>query len=187
MSSLRRRSSLLGSGDEILASLNDSEGEGGLTPPPAKRPRRGPGGSSSDQGEPSSLQTASVSASHREVTDSALVLRAGESSSSGGQRAEEGSLSSYSAMQSNGVIHENGTSSSDFAVNGLVSLGKSNGCEESVLCEGREEGVSGPGGGGGTRRVGSTPVRKRKQRQLSQKDTDIVRLIGQHLREMGFK
>ncbi len=176
MPSLRRGSSLLEGGDEILASLNDSEGEGGLTPPPAKRPRLGPGGSS-NQGEPSSIQTASVSSTS---TDSALL---GESS---GGRSEQSSLS---AMQSNGVIHENGTSS-DFAVNGLVGVVKSNGCEESVLCEeGREEeeGVSGASGSGGTQRLGSVHVRKRKQRQLSRKDTDIVRLIGQHLREMGFK
>ena len=100
---------------------------------------------------------------------------------------EEGSLPSCSAMQSNGVIHENGTSS-DFAVNGLVGVVKSNGCEESVLCEEREEeGVSGASGSAGTHRVSSLHTRKRKQRQLSRKDTDIVRLIGQHLREMGFK
>ena len=30
-------------------------------------------------------------------------------------------------------------------------------------------------------------VRKRPQRQLTGMDADIVRLIGQHLREMGFK
>ena len=30
-------------------------------------------------------------------------------------------------------------------------------------------------------------VRKRPQRQLTGTDADIVRLIGQHLRELGFK
>ncbi len=105
---------------------------------------------------------------------------AGESS---GGPAEEASCT---AMQSNGVIHENGTSSSDIAVNGLLS--KSNGCdEEDILCGDKGEGM-GVGGGGETQRsMGSVLVRKRKQRQLSRKDTDIVRLIGQHLREMGFR
>lgn len=152
-----------------------------MTPPPAKRPRLGPGGSS-DQGESSSAQAPSISSS-REGPESALSRVVGESS---GGTAEEGSLPSCSAMQSNGVIHENGTSS-DFAVNGLVGVVKSNGCEESVLCDDKEEEVSGVSGSGGTQRVGSVHFRKRKQRQLSRKDTDIVRLIGQHLREMGFK
>ena len=102
---------------------------------------------------------------------------------SGGGTVESSSPSS-SDMQSNGVIHENGTSSdftsSDFAVNGLS---KSNGRdvreeEEAVgtTVVGDSEHVSGP-----------VLIRKRKQKQLSKKDSDIVRLIGQHLREMGFK
>lgn len=96
-------------------------------------------------------------------------------------------------MQSNGVIHENGTSTSDLAVNGLVGVVKSNGCEEGVFCEDRgeeeEEGeLNGASGTtGGLQRLNSVHVRKRKHRQLSRKDTDIIRLIGQHLREMGFK
>lgn len=84
-------------------------------------------------------------------------------------------------MQANGVIHENGTSTSEFAVNGLGGVVKSNGCEN-VSCE--EEGGLGVGGASGHVAV---PLRKRKHRQLSSKDTDIIRLIGQHLREMGFK
>ena len=92
---------------------------------------------------------------------------------------------SSSAMQSNGVIHENGTtSSSDFAVNGLSSVVKSNGCD-GIKFEGEEE--VGVASGGESKHVGPVLTRKRKQRQLSRKDTDIVRLIGQHLREMGFK
>ena len=88
-------------------------------------------------------------------------------------------------MQANGVIHENGTSASEFAVNGLGGGGgviKSNGCED-VTCQEEEEDLNVGGASGHV----AVPVRKRKQRQLSSKDTDIVRLIGQHLREMGFK
>lgn len=91
-------------------------------------------------------------------------------------------------MQSNGVIHENGTSS-DFAVNGLGGVIKSNGCED-ILYEEEEEGEGEEGGKrvtGESKHVGAVLARRRKQRQLSSKDTDIVRLIGQHLREMGFR
>lgn len=96
---------------------------------------------------------------------------------------ESGSPSS-SDMQSNGVIHENGTSS-DFAVNGLSGVIKSNGCE-GTACE--EEEVGRASAGGESEHIcGPVLSRKRKQKQLSRKDTDIVRLIGQHLREMGFK
>lgn len=93
-------------------------------------------------------------------------------------------------MQSNGVIHENGTSSNTSAftaaVNGLSQASlKSNGCE-AIACEGEEVGSS--TGGGDSEHIGATVplVRKRKPRQLSSKDTDIIRLVGQHLREMGF-
>lgn len=158
------RSSLLESGDEILASLNDSEGEGGLTPPPAKRPRLVPQGG---QGEPSSIGENSS--------------RQGSSLGEYSGNTVEGSSPSSSAMQANGVIHENGTSISEFAVNGLGSLVKSNGCEN-ISCEEENLNVGGASG-----HLGSVTVRKRKKRQLSSKDTDIVRLIGQHLREMGFK
>lgn len=84
-------------------------------------------------------------------------------------------------MQSNGVIHENGTSN-NFAVNGLSGVIKSNG----IVCEGEKKtGIT--VGRDSEHIAGPILVRKRKQRQLSSKDTDIVRLIGQHLREMGFK
>ena len=102
---------------------------------------------------------------------------AGVGEHSGGR--VEGGPHSF-AMQSNGVIHENGRrTTSDFAVNGLASALKSNGHEQGS----ESEEVSGRGSANGH----SVLVRKRKQRQLSDKDSDIVRLIGQHLREMGFK
>ena len=163
-----------------------------MTPPPAKRPRVI---ASADQGEPSSSSSSSppqrswVATSEQGSREGALPS-VGEFS--GGSAAEESSGSpSSSAMQSNGVIHENGTSSNTSAftaaVNGLgqASL-KSNGCE-AIPCEGEEVGSS--TGGGESEHIGATVplVRKRKPRQLSSKDTDIIRLIGQHLREMGFK
>ena len=85
-----------------------------------------------------------------------------------------------SDMQSNGVIHENGTSDSDFAVNGLGVI-KSNGVTEEGLCEG--EALRTVGRSGHT----DTVLSRKKKRQLSDKDADIIRLIGQHLREMGFR
>ncbi len=41
--------------------------------------------------------------------------------------------------------------------------------------------------GEGLAREDDLAVRKRKQRHLSAMDSDIIRLIGQHLREMGFQ
>ena len=66
---------------------------------------------------------------------------------------------------SNGVILSNGSSP---VSNGDMLL--TNGCEgeESEL-------------------TSALALRKRKQRLLSGMDTDIIRLIGQHLREMGFQ
>lgn len=93
-----------------------------------------------------------------------------------GGTAESGSPSSP-AMQSNGVIHENGTSTE----NGLSGVIKSNG----IVCEREESGAT--AGRESPHIGGPILVRKRKQKHLSSKDTDIVRLIGQHLREMGFK
>lgn len=157
----------------ILASRSDSGGEGGLTPPPAKRPRVV---GSTVQGEPSSS-----SQTNPEIQEGSNPVP-GSRECSGGT-VESGSPSS-SDMQSNGVIHENGTSS-DFAVNGLSGVIKSNGCE-GTACE--EEEVGRASAGGESEHIcGPVLSRKRKQKQLSRKDTDIVRLIGQHLREMGFK
>ena len=88
---------------------------------------------------------------------------------------------SETAMQANGVV-ENGTTTGEIAVNGLGSglvSGKKR--ENGVVCDGVEmRGVA--------RHVtGEVPPRRLKPRQqLSGKDVDIIRLIGQHLREMGF-
>lgn len=70
-------------------------------------------------------------------------------------------------MQSaaNGTVVENGSSR-----NGVPSL--ANGCNTR-----EEEEVEGS----------RTISHKRKTQQLSQTDTDMIRLIGQHLREMGFQ
>ena len=62
----------------------------------------------------------------------------------------------------NGTIIENGSSS-----NGALPL--ANGCE--TVVEKDDE----------------TRTHKKKAPHLSQADTDIIRLIGQHLREMGFQ
>lgn len=86
------------------------------------------------------------------------------------------------AMQSNGVI-ENGTTT-EIAVNGLGSGLVSGKSHANGVCEGEEDvevrGVS-------QRVAGEVQLRKLRQRQLSGKDVDIIRLIGQHLREMGFR
>lgn len=174
MSSLSWSTSLLQGGEEILASRNSSEGEGGLTPPPAKRPRVVPGGSTELE-----QSTSSSTPSEYPSREGGVLEVASVGEHSGG--TVEGGPHSSSAMQSNGVIHENGRrSTSDFAVNGLGSALKSNGCEQGSASEGEEVGRGSANGR-------SVLVRKRKQKQLSSKDNDIVRLIGQHLREMGFK
>ncbi len=82
-------------------------------------------------------------------------------SSGTSSRSNQGMQSS-----SNGVIFQNGTGP---VANGDVVL--ANGC-------GGEELAGGDA---------AFAVRKRKQRQLSSMDTDVIRLIGQHLREMGFQ
>ena len=70
-------------------------------------------------------------------------------------------------MQSNGVILENGDSP---VTNGDL-LHVSNGCEE-------EESGRSPS---------ALAVRKQKQRKLTGMDAEIIRLIGQHLRELGLQ
>lgn len=87
-------------------------------------------------------------------------------------------------QQSNGVTLDNVGS-------GIAAMNGSGGGSESVRRGGLVNGVGGDVEedgelvtGGLERRVRS---RKRAQRQLSGMDADIVRLIGQHLREMGFK
>lgn len=167
-------SSLLGSVTETLASLNDSEEEGGLTPPPTKRPRLSTGGSL-DRGGPSSSSPTS-NTPNEERTDlipsSEAIAGAAEPSAGSGAGV---------AMQSNGVIHENGTS--DFSVNGVGGVVKSNGCGDSLINDDKKE-MKMKGRGGMDPALTS---RRRKTRPLSAKDTDTIRLIGQHLREMGFE
>ena len=109
-----------------------------------------------------------------------MVSRGAEESGVGS--AAEGVSSSTSlAMQSNGIFHANGTrSSGEFAVNGLGGVVTSNGCDGDLF-EG-EEAVK----MGASAHVEKVLSRKRKQRQLTGKDRDVIRLVGQHLREMGF-
>ena len=69
---------------------------------------------------------------------------------------------------SNGVIFENGSGP---VANGDLLL--TNGCE---------------GGNGESMEKTVDAIRKKKQqRQLTAMDVDTIRLIGQHLREMGFQ
>lgn len=113
-----------------------------------------------------------------------MVAVASERSSSavrGSTATTEEEESSETAMQANGVV-ENGTTTTttgEIAMNGLgLVSGKK---RENGVCDGVEvRGVA--------RRVtGEVPPRRMKPRQqLSAKDLDIIRLIGQHLREMGF-
>ena len=70
-------------------------------------------------------------------------------------------------MQSNGVILENG----DTPVTNGDLLHVSNGCKE------EETGRS----------PSALAVRKQKQRKLTGMDAEIIRLIGQHLRELGLQ
>ena len=77
--------------------------------------------------------------------------------------------SGTSKTQTNGVIVENG--SSVVANGNNVQL--TNGC-------GFEDGEA-------SGESGDVIVRRRKTKRLSSIDTDIIRLIGQHLRELGFK
>ena len=81
--------------------------------------------------------------------------------SSSSSHSDQGMQSS-----SNGVIFNNGSGP---VANGDVLL--ANGC-------GGEELVGGDM---------TVSLRKKKQTQLSTMDTDVIRLIGQHLREMGFQ
>lgn len=77
-------------------------------------------------------------------------------------------------MTSNGVVFENGSSGTVEAVNGDSSYLIENGCEEN-------------GDSTSVRKQGGGLVRRRKQHQIVGRDADIIRLIGQHLREMGLE
>lgn len=90
---------------------------------------------------------------------------------SGPSRLSTKSDTQHQQQQSNGVTLENigGVA----AMNGDSGLLNGVGEEEREMTrEGLEQDVR---------------VRKRPQRQLTGMDADIVRLVGQHLREMGFK
>lgn len=158
---------------ETLASPNESE-RGGLSPPPNKRPRLLTG-ASGDQGGPSSssLIAPGISSGDEERVS---AVSTEQSSGAPGTVATSGP-----AMQSNGVI-ENGTSG-EIAVNGLGSSVLSVKGHENGVCEGGEDVEV---GGVSQRVAGEVQLRKLRQMQLSGKDVDIIRLIGQHLREMGF-
>ena len=86
------------------------------------------------------------------------------------------------AMQSNGVI-ENGTTD-EIAVNGLGSGVPSGKGHKKDVCE---EGEGVEMGGVSQLMAGEVRPRKMRPKKLSGKDVDIIRLIGQHLREMGFR
>ena len=86
------------------------------------------------------------------------------------------SSSSKLRMTSNGVVFENGSRAVE-AVNGDSGFLVENGCEE-----------NGDSTAGTTvRKQGGSLIRRRKQRQIVGMDADIIRLIGQHLREMGLE
>lgn len=160
-----------------LASSGDSESEGGLTPPPLKRARLS---AQRQTGEPSSDQSASVSSL------SASGAHPSASTNSSGSMSGPSRLSSNKPdpqqqqqqrqQQTNGVTLENITNDGVAAINGERGLvnGVGTGVEDGEIATERlEQHIS--------------RVRKRPQRQLTGIDADIVRLIGQHLREMGFK
>lgn len=161
---------------ETLASPDESEREGGLSPPPNKRPRLLTG-ASEDQGGPSSSSLPLPVISEGRSCLSDLPLSTEQSSGAPGISTVD---TSAVAMQSNGVI-ENGTVD-EIAVNGLGSGVPGKGHKNGVCEEG--EGVE--VGGVNQRLAGEVRLRKKRPKQLSGKDVDIIRLIGQHLREMGF-
>ena len=165
-----------------LASSGDSESEGGLTPPPLKRARLSV---HCQTGEPS------FASDHNSTASSSLPLILSSScaphSSSSSANSSSGSMSGPSRLsskpdvgqrqqqQSNGVTLENVDGGGVVAINGDSGLvnGVSGEDEREITSEGGLE--------------QHVRVRKRPQRQLTGIDADIVRLIGQHLREMGFR
>ena len=156
-----------------LASSGDSESEGGLTPPPLKRARLsvhrqiGEPSFASDRNSASSLSP--LSCAH-----SSSLANSSSGSMSGPSRVSSKSDTGQTQQQSNGVSLEN--SDGDIvAINGDGGLvnGVGGREEREIVAEGRLE-----------QRV---RVRKKPQRQLTGMDADIVRLVGQHLREMGFR
>ena len=163
-----------------LASSGDSESEGGLTPPPLKRARLSV---HCQAGEPSfalSDRNSAASSSLPLNSSTSCVSHSSLSnSSSGSMSGPSRRLSSKSDVgqrqQSNGVTVDSVEGGGTVAMNGDSGLvnGVSGGKEREVSAE---RGVK-------------QHVRARKvpQRRLTGMDADIVRLIGQHLRELGFR
>ena len=140
-------------------------------------------GASEDQGGPSSsylpVSVVSCGEEEREGTNLSESLVVAEQSS--GASGVDTTETSAPAMQSNGVL-KNGTTG-EIAVNGLRSGVLSGKGHKNGVCEGGEgvevENVS-------QQVAEELRLRSIRQRQLSGKDIDIIRIIGQHLREMGF-
>lgn len=160
-----------------LASSGDSESEGGLTPPPLKRARLSV---QRQTGEPSfvvSDQSASVSSSSASGAHPSASNSSDSMSGPSRLSSNKPDPQQQRQQQTNGVTLENITSDGVAAINGdsggLVN-GVGTGEEDGAISMERLE-----------QHISRT--RKRPQRQLTGIDADIVRLIGQHLREMGFK
>ena len=158
-----------------LASSGDSESEGGLTPPPLKRARLSvqhqtgePSFIVSDHSALASLSSSSASSAHPSTSTNSSGSMSGPSRLSSKPDPQQ--------QQTNGVTLENVDSGRVSAMNGDSGLVNGVGTTEEdgeIATEGLER--------------HSSRVRKRPQRQLTGMDADIVRLVGQHLREMGFK
>lgn len=161
-----------------LASPGDSESEGGLTPPPLKRARLSV---HHQTGEPSfTLDRNSATSSSLPLTLSSCAPNSSSAAnSSSGSMSGPSRLSSKpdvgQQQQSNGVTLENVDGGGVLAINGDNGLvnGVGGKDEREMTAEGGLE--------------QHMRVRRRPQRQLTGMDADIVRLIGQYLREMGFK
>ena len=142
------------------ASPPDSDPEGGCAPPPPKRARIS---LEADTGEPS--LSSRLSAFVVRPTDSSLS--ASQASSSASQ-----TMDSDRPGSSADVIVENGGS---VASNGDVIL--TNGCSTVGEEDGSELSAHGH----------AKSWRKKQQRKLSGMDAEVIRLVGQHLREMGLQ
>lgn len=147
----------------LASSDEHSETEGGFTPPPPKRARIS-NTETTTLGEPSSSSTPIQS-----ISDSSTS----KTHPSSRQSSRAKTLSSR--MQTNGVVIENGGESSVSSKTKLVvSNGTFDDSEDGELKE--------------TVTSGQVQVRKRKQpRKLTGMEADTIRLMGQHLREMGYQ
>ena len=148
----------------LASSDEHSETEGGFTPPPQKRARISLYPETTTLGEPSSsstpVQGGPDSSNDRTHSNSRRSLRINALSS---------------RMQTNGVVIENGAESSVATKSKLaVTNGTYDDSEDSEVVNAVT--------------LGQVQVRKRKQpRKLSGVEADIIRLMGQHLREMGYQ